>query len=230
MAPKLRKVAASAHAALAELKPGDRAAVMIFWRKTELVEPFTGDLAAIEAAINDRVLSRTRGGTHILGAINEAADYIRHQPRSDHRRAIVIVTDNHGQFSGKKNTAVSNLWEADAVLCGLQVRFAGETALLVARRINPSPAGMAMAWFMDGENMTGVAEKTGGDLLKGDDAGAQFTELMHRLRMRYSLYYAMPKGKAGEERRIKVQLSNETQAKNPQSRVLARSGYHLPSS
>jgi uncharacterized protein (DUF58 family) len=47
-----RKVAASAHAALAELKPGDRAAVMIFWRKTELVEPFTGDLAAIEAAIN----------------------------------------------------------------------------------------------------------------------------------------------------------------------------------
>lgn len=110
MAPKLRKVAASAHAALAELKPGDRAAVMIFWRKTELITPFTNDLSAIEAAINDRVLQRTLGGTHILGAINDAADYIRHQPRGDHRRAIVIVTDNHGQMSGKKNTAVKNLW------------------------------------------------------------------------------------------------------------------------
>ena len=215
MIPKLHRLAESAHAALAELK----------------TEPFTGDLTKVESAINERVLQNRMGGTKILAAINEAAAYLRQEPRTERRRAVVIVTDNHGQISGKKSTAIHNLWEADAVLCGLQVRFPGETALLVARRVNPSPAGLAIGWIMDGENMSGVAERTGGDLMKGgSDSGAQFTELMHRLRSRYSLYYAMPAGKPGEERKIKVELGDDAKAKYPQGRVRARSGYRLPKS
>ncbi len=230
MIPKLQKLAESAHAALAELKAGDRVAVMAFGSKTQVIEPFTEDLAKVESAINERVLHSRMGGTRILAAINQAAAYFRQQSRNERRRAVVIVTDNHGQISGKKSTAIHNLWEADAVLCGLQVRFPGETALIVARRIGPNPTMIAMGWIMDGESMTGVAEKTGGDLLKGADSGAQFTELMRRLRLRYSLYYALPAGKAGEERKIKVQLTDDSKAKNPQGRVLARSGYHFPKS
>jgi hypothetical protein len=78
------------------------------------------------------------------------------------------------------------------------------------------------------ENMTAVIEKTGGDLLKGHDSGADFEEMIRRLRLRYMLVYALPPGKPGEERKIKVELSEDAKKKNPQARVRARNGYYLP--
>jgi hypothetical protein len=86
-----------------------------------------------------------------------------------------------------------------------------------------NPYGMPAAWLFNGESMSGVAEKTGGEVLRGD-ASAQFTELMHRLRLRYTLYYAMPHGKPGEEHHIRVTLSEEAKNRNPQGRVFARTG------
>lgn len=224
MMAKLQKLAAAAHGALAELRKGDRVAVMVFGSKTRVVLPFTDNLDAVEMAINN-VTSIRMGGTHILAAINDAAAVFRNEQRTQRRRAVIMVTDNHGQISGKKSTAIHNLWEADAVLSGLQVRFPGETALLVARRVNPY--SLPTAWLLDGESMSGVAERTGGEVLRGD-ANAQFIELMHRLRLRYTLYYAMPQGKPGEERHVRVTLSDEAKKSNPQGRVFARTGYHLP--
>jgi len=223
MIPKVKKLSESAHAALAELRSGDRVSVMIFGSRSRVVLPFTDDLNAVEEAI-DGVPAMRMGGTHILSAINDAAALFVKERRTQRRRAIIMVTDNHGQISGKKSTAVRNLWEADAVLAGLQVRAPGETALLVAGRLNPY--SMPMAW-LDSENMSGVAGKTGGEVLRGD-AGIQFTELMHRLRLRYSLYYAMPQGKPGEERSIRVTLTGQATNRNPQGRVRARTGYRLP--
>jgi hypothetical protein len=118
---------------------------------------------------------------------------------------------------------VRNLWEADAVLSGLQIRARGETATLnIGRVISPAAA------FMNAESMTGVAEQTGGDLLKGDEPGEEFRELIRRMRLRYSLYYAMPQGKPGEQRKLKITLTDDAQKKNPQGRVRARSGYTIP--
>ena len=48
--------------------------------------------------------------------------------------------------------------------------------------------------------MEGVAEKTGGDTIKADDASGRVPGRMRRIRLRYSLYYAMPDGKPGEQR------------------------------
>ena len=192
MTPKLKKLSESAHTALAELRKGDRVAVMVFGWRSRVVLPFTEDLSAVEHAINS-VTNMRMGGTRILSAVNNAAALFLKEKRTQRRRALIVVTDNHGQLSGRKSTAARNLWEADAVLSGLQVRFPGETALLVASRVNITGG------LFDSESMSGVAEKTGGEVLRGD-ASAQLAELMHRLRLRYTLYYAMPRGKPGEER------------------------------
>jgi VWFA-related protein len=223
MAPKLEKLAASAHAALAQLLQGDRVAVMTFSTKISIVEPFTDDMNAVEQTINKKVLGKAEGGTHILHAIGDAAEYFLKERRTERRRAVLIVTDNHGQPSGRRNRVVRDLWEADALLCGLELRAAGESAMLGVRSVL-SP-GVA---FMNAENMTSVVEETGGDLIKGRDPGPDFEEMIHRLRLRYMLVYALPKGKPGEERKIKVELSEDAKKKNPKARVRTRDGYYLP--
>jgi VWFA-related protein len=223
MRPKLEKLATSAHAALGQLRKGDRVALMVFTTKSRIVGPFTDDMQAVEQTINEKVLGKARGGTHILGAVRDAADYFLKESRTERRRAVLIVTDNHGQPSGHQNAVVRNLWEADAVLSGLELRFAGESLLLKSSWVlSPQTAWMQM------ESMTGVVEKTGGDLIKGHDPGADFEEMIRRLRLRYMLVYALPAGTPGEERKIKVELAGGARERNPKAQVRARYGYYLP--
>jgi Ca-activated chloride channel family protein len=223
MDPKLEKLARSAHAALAQLSQGDRVAVMVFSSDSTIVERFTDDMQAVEKTINEKVLGKAEGGTHILRAVSDAAAYFLREKRTERRRAVLIMTDNHGQPSGHRNTVVRDLWEADALLCGLELRSAGETAALGVRSvISPGAA------FMNMENMTSVVEETGGDLIKAHDPGPDFENMISRLRLRYMLVYALPKGKPGEHRNIKVELSEDAKKKYPQARVKARDGYYLP--
>jgi Ca-activated chloride channel homolog len=223
MAPKLQSLARSAHAALVQMSRGDRVAVMVFSGKSSLVAPFTEDMDAVERTIHEKVLDKAEGGTHILRAVSDAAAYFLKERRTERRRAVLIMTDNHGQPSGHRNTVIRDLWEADALLCGLELRAAGETVMLGVRSVI-SPMGA----LMNAENMTSVVEETGGDLIKGRDPGADFEEMIRRLRLRYMLVYAMPKGKPGQQRKIKVELSADAKKKNPQARVRARDGYYLP--
>jgi VWFA-related protein len=223
MNPKLEKLAASAHAALAQLSQEDRVAVMVFSNRSTIVAPFTGDMQAVEQTINEKVLGKAEGGTHILRAVSDAAAYFMKERRTERRRAVLIMTDNHGQPSGHRNTVVRDLWEADALLCGLELRSAGESAMLGVRAaISPGAA------FMNMENMTSVVQETGGDLIRGHDPGPDFEEMIRRLRLRYMIVYALPKGKPGEQRKIKIELSADARKKNPQARVRARDGYYLP--
>lgn len=223
MRPKLEKLATSAHAALAQLRSGDRVAVMTFTTKTVVAGPFTDDMQAVERTINEKVLGKARGGTFILRAVANAAAYFRQENRTERRRAVLIVTDNHGQISGRKNAVVRELWEADALLSGLELRSAGESVLLGARwALSPQTAWIQM------ESMTGVVEKTGGDLMKGRDPGSDFEEMIRHIRQRYTLVYAQPPGKPGEERKIKVELAEGARKDNPQARVRARDGYYVP--
>jgi hypothetical protein len=179
----------------------------------------------VERTINEKVLGKARGGTHILRAVGDAAGYFLKENRTERRRAVLIVTDNHGQMSGHKNAVVRELWEADALLSGLELRSAGESVRLgVGWALSPQTAWMQM------ENMTGVVEKTGGDLLKGREPGVDFEEMIRRIRLRYTLIYALPPGKPGEARKIKVELGEDAMKRNPQARVRARDGYYMPMS
>ena len=224
MRPKIEKVADGAHAALAELREGDRIAVMVFDHKSRIVAPFTGDLAAVERTINEQVLrEKFRGGTRILAAVDHAAEYFLEQPRTQRRRAVLILTDDFGQQSRRSGTVVRRLWEADALLSGLIIRRPHEKAAMTVMKItNPLMAALYS------EGMDGVAERTGGDTVKADDPAESFRETMRRIRKRYSLYYAMPQAKPGEQRQVRVELNGEAQKMNPNARVRARKGYLIP--
>lgn len=223
MRPKVRKVAESAHAAFAVLRKGDRVAIMTFHGGSRVVASFTDDLDAVEETINwDVIGGKFGGGTRLLAGVDDAAEYFMKQPKSQRRRAVVILTDNYGQRSRRASTVIHRLWEADASLSGLIIRGGADAVLMTAQRIT-NPLALAMM-----EGMEGVAEKTGGDALKADDPGESFREVMRRIRQRYSLYYAMPAGKPGEQRQVRVELTGEALARNSTARVRARKGYLMP--
>lgn len=217
MRPAVARVAEAAHLALSDLRAGDRVALMAFDSKTDLILDFTEDFALAEKSIGERVLQRSFGGyTRLQSALANAARQFPRQSTSYRRRAIVIVTDDEG--TGPDPDALHALWEADAVVLGV---IAGRPAIRVS---------VAHYEYF---GMRNIAIATGGDSIDTTDAAAGLSETIHRLRMRYSLYYALPVAnpgaeRPGEERKVQVQLTREAAAQHPGAMVRARSGYFAP--
>jgi len=223
MRSNVEKLSVASWQALAELHPGDSAAVMTFNRRSRMVTPLTDDLTAVSDTIRNQVVGGDfGGGTQILAAIDDAARYFQSRQPAHRRRAVLIFTDNYGTRSRRVSTVVRRLWEADAVLSGLIVRSASATALNTAIMVT-SPLAMMMR-----EGIGPVADQTGGDIIKGDDPAEAFRQAVMRLRLRYSLYYAAPPGPSGEKRKIKVELSEDALSRYPSARVYARKGYVRP--
>ena len=136
---------------------------------------------------------------------------------------MLIFTDNFGTRSRRASTVVHHLWEADASLTGLIIHSRAEVA------INTTAMAMNPLLAMLHEGMQGVAEKTGGETVKADDPGDAFRDAMRRIRLSYSLYYALPEAKPGAERKILVELTGDARKRYPEARVRARKGYIVPS-
>jgi len=125
MERSVRRLAASAQAALAELRSGDRVAVAHFNTGSWLIAPFSGNLHEVAETLDRIVDLRFGGGTHILSAVNDAAGYFTKNADERRRHAILIFTDNFGQTSMSERAVVNRLWAADVLLCGLIVRLPG---------------------------------------------------------------------------------------------------------
>jgi hypothetical protein len=108
-----------------------------------------------------------------------------------------------------------DLWAADAVVLGVIVA-------------NPGHTGLVRVEHYVYLGMRNIAIGTGGDSLDTSDAADGLHEMVRRLRMRYSLYYAPPKANPGEERRVEVQLTRQAAAQHPGAIVRARTGYIAP--
>ena len=224
MRSNVARVAASAQVAFSELRPADRVALMTFQSRSRVVAPFSEDLTSVQRTIQEDVVGgKFGGGTRLLAGVDDAAQYFLQQPKTRRRRAILILTDNFGQRSRRSSTVVHRLWEADASLNGLIIRGSLDTALNTASTVMNPALGLLLR-----EGMEGVAEKTGGDSIKADDPGQAFREMMHRIRLRYSLYYAMPAAKSGEERQVKIELTPDALERFPKAHVRARKGYQVP--
>jgi len=221
MEPVMERVADAARNALAQLQEGDRVAVMAFDRDPDLIADFSSDFAAVERSIRERVLTRNFPmSTYIQKAVGAAARHFLSRPRkpgtSNRRRAVLIVTDNLGM--GHESRAIEDLWEADAVLSGVIVKDT-RSAVQYSIFFPPSLLGVG--------GMSGLSEKSGGDTIRPDDAGEGLRQMIQRLRRRYSLYYAMPDVKAGEQRRIKVELTGGAARIYRGAKVRARTGYSV---
>ena len=213
MRPSIRRIAASARTALSELRKGDRIAVADFNTQSFLMAPFNDNLEEAAETVSRVVDLRFGGGTHLLAAVNDAAKYFAKNSDPHRRRAILIFTDDDGQYSMREKTVVDHMWQADVLLCGLFIRAREEQGPL-----NPT-----------NEDVLGVVEKTGGETVNADDPGHAFREMLRRIRKRYSLYYDLPAGKPGSARKVSVELAPAANLKYPGAQVLARKGYFLPS-
>jgi len=216
-------VAAAARQSLQELRAGDRVAVMVFNTQTREVAGFTEDLDAVQKTIEDDVLHlRFGGGTRIQDAVDDAALRFMREKSSQRRRAVLIITDNMGVRTRREQSVVRDFWEADAMLSGLIV------SNKVFRAIRTVGVVLGPQNLLMEAGMKGIAEKTGGDAIGARDVGTAFQESMHRIRSRYSLYYAQPAGKPGTRRSIQVELARATAEQHPKARVRARTGYVVP--
>ncbi len=213
MRPVVARVAEAAHTVLSDLRAGDRVSVMAFDETTDVVLDFTEDFAAAENSISERVLNRRfRCCTPIQEALANAAVQFAIQPIGVRRRAVVIVTDDEGtrDYPG----TLRKLWEVDAVVLGVIVREKRRYNI----RIGP-PSSYRYMGIRD------IVRGTGGDSIDTADAAAGLRETLHRLRLRYSLYYPLPHALLGEQRKIEVQLTPEAEALHPDAIVRARTGY-----
>jgi VWFA-related protein len=214
MLPAMRRLAAAAHTALSELRKGDRVAVANFNADAWLIGDFSDDLDAVEKTVARVVDLPFGGGTHILASIDSAGEYFHKHADPQRRHAILILTDDDGQYSANEKSVVKHMWADDILVCGL---------------IIPTPMSQrGVAWREGEENMLEVAAKTGGETVNADDPGHAFREMLRSIRRRYSIYYAMPAGKAGSSRRVDVALSPQGRSRYPEAQVLARKGYVMP--
>jgi VWFA-related protein len=220
----VQAVSAAAHQALAQLRAGDRVAVMVFNTRARELAGFTEDLTAVEKSIEDVLQIRFGGGTFIQAAADTAALRFQSESRSMRRRAVLIITDNLGVRTRREQSVVRNFWEADALLSGLIVANKAFRAIHTVGVIT-GPQNLLME-----AGMKGIAAKTGGDAIDASDAGTAFPESMRRIRSRYSLYYAQPEGQPGSIRSIRVELAGEAAKLHPKARVRARTGYVVPKS
>jgi VWFA-related protein len=219
------EVAGAAHQGLQELRPGDRVCVMAFNSHSWVLAAFTENLDAVTHTLEDDLMrQRFGGGTLIQAAVDDAANRLRSEKRSERRRAVLIVTDNMGTRTRREESVVRDFWEADAILSGLIIsnpRY--QTMNTVATIMGPQRLLMQAG-------MKGIADKTGGDAIKSDDPGRAFQDMMHRIRSRYSLYYPLPADKPGKPHTLRVELTGDAQKANPKAVVRARKGYVMPAS
>lgn len=214
MRQPVARAAAAARKALDELRGGDRVAVIVFSSQVRLLCPFTEDLERVRRVIQEDVLGLPfSGATYILDAVAQSAAQFLMERKAARRRAILVVTDNFGQrHEVEEPEALTYLQEAGVVLAGLIVKNPRESAKRERRRVG----------------VDRLAEETGGDAVHADDPGAEFTSLMERLRMRYSVYYEMPQGNPGELRQVRLELQGQAKTLYPDARIRARKGYKLP--
>jgi VWFA-related protein len=221
MLPKVARVAEAARRGFDQLRPGDRVSVMVFNSRSRVVCPFTEDFNKVDRTIREIVTGmRFGGGTRIQAAADDAALLLMKEPRTERRRAVLIVTDNMGMRTRSEQAVVRDFWEADAILSGLIISDRAMTTVTWAT----SPAWMLLM----SAGMKGIAAKTGGDAVSVDDPGPAFQQAIRRIRARYSLYYEQPQAKPGTRRTLRVELEPEADTRYPKAQVRARTGYVVP--
>lgn len=188
------------------LRPEDVAAVYRFDSKVERVQEFTGgrDLAPTAYAI------RAKGMTTLNDAIVEAANTLA--SRSEHRKAIVILSDGMDTFSkASSEKAVESALAVGASIYAVDMS-----------QIEVSGTGKRLG----AASLKSFAEKTGGRFIAtpgGQELRDAFTGIAEELGHQYTLSYR-PANQArdGKWRTLEVKVKREDLI------VRTRKGYRAP--
>jgi hypothetical protein len=136
--------------------------------------------------------------------------------------AILIITDNLPQAPlAEDGPIIQELLEEDAVVHAIVVHRRHLGRKLPPPRDNPQDSRYTQ------ENVFHIAQATGGDALLSARMKDSFSEMLSRIRMRYSIWYRPPQATAGSFRRIAVSLSESALKKCPKAKVRTREGYYV---
>ena len=221
MRQSLADLAAATRAALANLHAGDRVALMLFSRRTEVIQPFTDDLGNTQHKILDSIYKENLGnGTLINESLIAAADYMKQQPVKG-RRAMLIVTDNEGlNYKSPDAQVVKSMHAADTVLNALIVRKDPKAPAV-------RPSGFTNPDFAP-PDVSRIASQTGGLAVERVGKMSEvFQKIVERIRSRYFIQYPAPEAVPGAFRHIRVELTPAARSRHPEAVIRAREGYFV---
>lgn len=214
----LNQIARTAREAMKFLQPGDRVAIMVFGKRSELHQEFSDNLAESARQIANAIHDHDVGaGTAINLAVLDAANYMDKHAGPDGRRAVLILTDNLSiSFMQPDAKVIRALDDADTVLDAIVVGRGIRPELKPGRTQNPdfTPA-----------DVFHLADETGGEAIKADRADASFKDMVERIRSRYTLAYHAPEAAQGTFRHVGVDLTPQARKWYPAAVVHARPGY-----
>jgi len=215
----LNQIARTARDAMKFLQPGDRVAIMVFAKRSELHQEFSDNLAETARQIANAIHDHDVGaGTAINQAVLDATKYMDKHAGPDGRRAVLILTDNLSiSFMQPDAKVIRALDDADTVL----------DAIVVGRGIRPEQPkpGHTQNPDFTPADVFHLADETGGEAIKADRADASFKDMVERIRSRYTLAYHAPEAAPGSFRHVGVDLTPQARKWYPAAVVHARPGY-----
>ena len=155
----------------------------------------------------------------INSAVMDAAHYMDKHAGPGGRRAILILTDNLStSYRLTDGQVIRELNKADTVF----------NAIITGRAIRPAPLDPSKPSNPDftPANVYDLAEKTGGEWVKAENAGDSFKDMIERIRSRYMLAYHAPDAQPGMFRHITVTLDDAAKKRYPGAELHSRSGYY----
>jgi len=214
------QISAEARDSLDHLRPGDRVALMVFAKTTAVGQEFSDNLAETARNISKAVKDWDVGtSTMINSAVMDAAHYMEKNAGPGGRRAILILTDNLStSYRLTDGQVLRELDKSDTVF----------NAIVTGRAIRPRPLEPGRVANPDytPANVYDLAEKTGGEWVKAENAGDSFKDMIERIRSRYMLAYHAPEAQPGTFRHITVTLDDAAKRRYPAAELHARSGYY----
>ncbi len=212
----LEQVGRTARQALGQLQSQDRAGVMVFSKGTQIFHAFSNRFTEAAREIEVAVLdAKMPAGTAIYAALRDAATLFQRDSQVG-RRAVLMLTDGAGlNYLTTEDDTVRALSAANVVMNAIVVGN--------ARAVRAVPGGNPDFTPSD---VFAVAARTGGEAVHSERADQAFTEMIGRLRSRYSLAFALPEeARPGQFRRLRVELSGPARSRHPRAQIRARAGY-----
>jgi VWFA-related protein len=220
MQKHIDEIAMEARESLDHLRPGDRVAIMVFAKTTAVAQSFSDNLAETARNIGGAVSDWDVGSSTLINsAVMDAARYMEKHAGPGGRRAILILTDNLStSYQLTDGQVIRELNKADTVF----------NAIITGRAIRPDPLkpGKPSNPDFTPANVYELAEQTGGEWVKSEDAGNSFKEMIERIRSRYMLAYHEPPSEPGNFRHITVTLGEAARKRYPAAELHSRSGYY----
>ncbi len=221
MGRMLRSAAETGRQALAQLAPQDEVAVFFFARRARLQQELTAEKDLAARALREAAVESGLGaGTSLNDALLEAGAYLEKLPPFPGRRALIVLTDNGGvHYQLPDEKVIRAISAVDAVVNAIVPEGARPPLQSGDPDANPdfTPA-----------NIFRIAEATGGEVVRSNDAGRRLRELVERLRLRYNLMIRPSAAPPGSFRRLSVELTPEARARTGAAEVRCRAGYYIP--